>query len=162
MFSTSSIRNHCSGAKFQDRTKSCHQVLPSVIKKTNTRFLYHYVPNLAGSPHLGISIAEANVGSYNDIQVKWNNRWKQVLTREKTLVVNNLIFIKQRNRQTLFQLIMLFHLQTIVSDFTSFHIYWDFVSFYSKKYLLERELQSRMQCRLVMKTCSHFCFSVQF
>ena len=33
------------------------------------RFLYHYVPNLAGSPHLAISIAEASVGSYNDIQV---------------------------------------------------------------------------------------------
>ena len=76
MFSTSSIRNHCSGAKFQDRGKFCHQVLPSFIKKTTTRFLYHYVPNLAGSPHLGISIAEANVGSYNDIQVKWNNLWK--------------------------------------------------------------------------------------
>ena len=72
-------------------TKLCHQVLPSsFIKKTATRFLYHYVPNLAGSPHLGISIAEANVGSYNDIQVKQKNLWKQALTREKTLVVNNL------------------------------------------------------------------------
>jgi len=34
-----------------------------------SRFLYHYVPNLTGSPHLGVSIAEANVGSYDGIQI---------------------------------------------------------------------------------------------
>merc|ERR1719336_2568386 len=43
-------------------------VLYILNQKPLLRFLYHYVPNLAGSPHLGISIAEANVGSYNDIQ----------------------------------------------------------------------------------------------
>ena len=40
------------------------------------RFLYHYVPNLAGSPHLGISIAEASVGSYNGIQVLFKFKYK--------------------------------------------------------------------------------------
>jgi len=44
-------------------------VLYILNQKPLLRFLYHYVPNLAGSPHLGISIAEASVGSYNDIQI---------------------------------------------------------------------------------------------
>ena len=62
------------------------------------RFLYHYVPNLAGSPHLGISIAEASVGSYNDIQVlfKFKYRYKYKGYDNKYKYIKNLSKLKTR------------------------------------------------------------------
>jgi len=48
-------------------------VLFILNQKPLLRFLHHYVPNLDQSPHLQMSILEARVGSYDDVQVATEN-----------------------------------------------------------------------------------------